>query len=87
MRLVQMKPILGLFWAKRYRSLEIVSMDVMAGIPATAHTMDHFHRKLSGLLLETFHCCGPDIFIQPEPKNGFHFYKTVPYHSENKFSS
>jgi hypothetical protein len=39
MRLVKMKPIQGLFWAKKYRLLKIVSMGADAGIQMTCFSL------------------------------------------------
>jgi hypothetical protein len=52
MRLVQMKPIQRMFWAKELKPSEIVSMSVEAGIPLTHLPMDPPYKEFPGLLVE-----------------------------------
>jgi hypothetical protein len=63
MRVVQMKHVRELFWAKELR---IVPKGVETGIPLTHQPVDALRKELPGLLLETLHHSGLDVFFRPE---------------------
>jgi hypothetical protein len=54
MRVVQMKPVRGMFWAKGNRLLKMVPVGVDAGIPLTHQLMEILRKEFPGLLLK--HC-------------------------------
>jgi hypothetical protein len=49
---VQMKPVLGLFWAKELKVLKIAHMGFEAGISLTYQLINSPHEELRGRLLE-----------------------------------
>jgi hypothetical protein len=56
MRVVQIKPIWGLFWVRQHKLLEAVPVSSQASIPPT-------HQLLDPLLQESLHHCGLDISV------------------------
>jgi hypothetical protein len=63
MRLVQMKPVRGLFWVNLLMLLNVVSTGIEVGILLTHQLMDHLSEELSELPVEPLCCCRLDIFI------------------------
>jgi hypothetical protein len=64
MRLVQLKPVQGLFWAKEYRLLKIVPTGVETDIPLMQQLMHLLHIELPLLLLEPLNHCDLDMFVR-----------------------
>jgi hypothetical protein len=50
-KLVQMKPIQGLFWEYKKRLLKICPMDAESGIPLTQYLTDPLNKEVPALLL------------------------------------